>query len=126
MSEHTYTVPLSVQSSMFVGKKPVAVMFGEEALPTHTWVKVYNTIMQRVIQDPIYHDRLMELRNKLAGKVRFFVSDKPDTMRRPLKISEDLYCEVHYGSATLMHILVNIILKAIRYDHSDIKIIIKV
>ena len=100
-------------------------MFGEEVEPVHTWSNVYKAIMQRVVQDPIYHDRLMELRNKLAGKVRFFLSDKPDTMRRPLKISENLYCEIHYGSATLMHILVNIILKAIRYDHSDIKIVLK-
>jgi hypothetical protein len=118
----TIELSLSTHPSIFVGKKPVAVLFGNEREPTHTWSRVYKAILQRAIQEPIYYERLMELRNRMAGKVRVFISDKPDNMTRPLEICEGLYGEVHYGSQTLMHILVNIILKAIHYDCSDIKI----
>lgn len=121
----TITVPLQTHPSMFVGKKPVTVIFGDEYWEADTWTNVYKVILLRIIQDPLYYDRLMELRNRLAGKVRVFISDKPDNMTRPIKLDEELYGEVHYGSETLMHILVNIILKAMQYDHSDIQIEMK-
>ena len=122
---HTQTLPIYIHSSIFVGKKPVAVIFGEETEPAHTWTKVYKVILQRAIQDPIYYERLMNLRGRLAGKVRVFISDNPNYMTRAVKNADDLYGEAHYGSATLMHILVNIILKAMYYDYSFIKIVIK-
>ena len=118
----TSKVNISIHPSIFVGKKPVAVYFGDERVPVTKWTSVYKVIMQRCIQDPLYHDRLMELRNRLGGKVRVFISDKPDGMTRPMEICTGLYGETHYGSQTLMHILVNIILKAIRYDYSDISV----
>jgi len=68
----------------------------------------------------------MYLRNKTAGKVRVFLSDKPDGMTRPLKIDEDMYAETHYGSQTLMHILVNRILIPARFDCSNISVVIKI
>jgi hypothetical protein len=40
----------------------------------------------------------MYLRNKTAGKVRAFLSDRPDKMSRPLMIDDGLYGETHYGS----------------------------
>ena len=112
--------------SIFVGKKPLAVFWGDERVPVKKWTSVYTVILQRCAQDPIYYDRLMYFRNKLAGKIRVFISDKPDGMTRPVEICDGLYGETHYGSQTLMHILVNIILKAIRYDASIISVEIKI
>jgi hypothetical protein len=113
---------ISVHPSIFVGKKPVAVLFGGERIPAKKWTSVYAVILERCTQDAIYYDRLMYFRNKLAGKVRVFIADKPDGMTRPVKICEGLYGETNYGSQTLMHILVNIILKAIQYDCSSIRV----
>jgi len=46
-------------------------------------------------------------------------------MTRPLKIDEGLYGETHYGSQTLMYILVERILSPVGYDCSDVSIVIK-
>ena len=118
----TLKLQISTHPSIFVGKKPVAVYFGDERVLVTKWTNVYKAIMQSCTQDPLYHDRLMGFRNRLAGKIRVFISDKPDGMTKPMEICTGLYGETHYGSQTLMHILVNVILKAIQYDYSDISV----
>jgi hypothetical protein len=102
--------PLTTPSYLFVGRKLAAVFFGGELVEVKTWRGVYSVIIGRCNQDPRGHEKLMYLRNKAAGKVRKFLSDKPDGMTRPHRIDEDLWGEVHYGSATLHHILLNQIL----------------
>jgi len=122
---HEITCPLAVHPYVFVGKKPVAVLFGEERVEVKTWRQVYAAILKRCNDDPIHHERLMYLRNKVAGKVRVFLSDDPEKMTRPLMIDDGLYGETHYGSETLMHILVNHILTPAHFDYSNISIVIK-
>ena len=117
--------PLTVKPNLFVGKKPVAVLFGDERVEVKSWRQVYAVILGRCNDDPVHHERLMYLRNKAAGKVRKFLSDSPDGMSSPLKIDEDMYGETHYGSETMMHILVNHILKPAHFDYSNIHIAIK-
>ena len=117
---------ITAHPSIFVGKKPVAVFLGDERVPVKKWTSVYTVILQRCAQDQIYYERLMYFRNKLAGKIRVFISNKPDGMTRQVEICDGLYGETHYGSQTLMHILVNIILKAIRYDTSTIRVEVRI
>jgi len=113
---------LSTHPAIFVGRKPVAILIGSEIIPTPSWRKVYKEIMQYYVKDPVYHERLMDLRDKIAGRERVFISSKPDTMTCPLEICEDMYGEVQYGSQTLMHILTVRILTPINFDYSNIKI----
>jgi hypothetical protein len=108
-----------------VGKKAAAVLFGDERVEVKTWRQVYAVILGRCNQDPACHEKLMYLRNKAAGKVRVFLSDKPDRMTRPLEIDTALWGETHYGSQTLMHILVNQILTYVPFDCAGIKIALK-
>jgi hypothetical protein len=96
------------------------VLFGKERVEAKTWVQVYTVILKRCNESPKHHETLMYLRGKLSGKCRVFLSDKPDGMRSPVKIDEDMYGEVHYGSACLMHILINRILAPARFDCFDI------
>ena len=118
-------MPLTTATYMFVGRKPLAVMFGDERVEAKTWREVYSVIIGRCNSDPRCHDMLMYLRNKASGKVRMFLSDKPDNMSCSLKIDEDLYGEIHYGSATLMHILCIRILEPAHLDYSKISIVMK-
>ena len=113
---------LSIDPAIFVGTKPAAVLIDGEILPAHTWRKVYKEILQHCIKDPVYYERLMNLRGRIAGQQRVFISDKSDGMTQPLQICEGLYGEVHYGSQTLMHILTVRILTPLHYDYSKIKI----
>ena len=125
MNENERTYSLTVPLYLFVGKKPTAVLFDNERVEVKTWREVYAVIIRRCNSDPECHKMLMYLRNKVAGKVRVFLSSKPDGMTSPYQIDTDMYGEVHYGTATLLHILTNRILKPTGFDYSNIKIIIK-
>jgi hypothetical protein len=99
------TLPLTVAPNIFIKTKAVAVLFGDERVEVKNWRGVCKTILQRCNESPAHHENLMKLRNRTAGKVRVFLSDKPDSMKRPLKIADDLYVESQYGNETLIHIL---------------------
>jgi len=120
-SERTYS--LYTPPYYFVGTKPTAVIFGEERVDVKTWREVAYVVLKRCNEE--HGERLMYLRNKVAGKVRVIFTDNPNGMRRPLKIADDMFMETHYGSQTFMYILVELILKYTGYDYSDIEIIIK-
>ena len=123
--QHEFTYPLTIEPYVFVGKKPTAVLFSDERIEAKTWRGVYEAVLKRCNNDPQCHEMLMYLRNKTAGKIRMFLSDKPDGMRRPCRIDADIYGETHYGSATLMHILCKRILDYTGFDYRDIKIVLK-
>ena len=125
MSGYERIYPLTSPTHLFVGTKPAAVLFGDERVEVKTWRQVYSVIIGRCNENQQHHERLMYLRNKAAGKVRLFLSDKPDGMTRPYKIDTDLWGEVHYGSSTLLHILTNQILAYTGFDYSGISIEIK-
>jgi len=82
-SETVY--PLSIMPSLFKGTKPNAVIFGKERIAVKTWREAYSLILRW--GDDEKHDALMELRNKIAGRSRTFLSDKPDGMDYAIKES---------------------------------------
>ena len=125
MSDYERTYSLTSPTYLFVGQKPVAVLFGDKRVEVKTWRQVYAVIIGRCNENPQCHERLMYMRNKAAGKVRLFLSDKPDGMSYPYKIDTDLFGEIHYGSATLIHILVNQILAYTGFNYTNISIILK-
>jgi hypothetical protein len=120
-----YAYPLTTDTNIFIGKKPAAVLFGEERVDVKTWHDVYTAILKRCNQDTRFHQMLIDFRGRLGGKIRTFLSDRPDGMIRPVKIDEDMYAETHYGSATLMHILVNRILSPVGFDCYGVSLILK-
>ena len=117
--------PLAVSSYLFVGKKPAAILFGDERVAVKSWKDVYTTILKRCNDDPAHHETLMNLRGKIAGKCRVFLSDSPAGMKSPIRIDKDMYAESHYGSATLIHILTIRILNPVRFDYSKISVVLK-
>ena len=124
-SNYELIYPLTIEPYVFVRKKPVAVLFGDERIEVKSWHGVYAAVLKRCNENPEHHKMLMYLRNKAAGKMRVFLSDSPDGMTRPLRIDEDMYGETHYGSQTLMHILVNRILAPAHFNCSNIRVAIK-
>ena len=118
-------VPITTKTYLFVGRKPVAVIFDDERVAAKSWREVFTVVLSRCNQNPQHHQTLMDLRGRLAGQQRVFLSDDSRKMRRPVKIDEDMYAEAHYGSATLMHILVNRILAPVGFDVTSIRIVIK-
>jgi len=120
-----YSALITSNPVIFVGRKPIAVVFGKELMYAKSWREVMTTVLEHCIQDPVYYSRLMELRGKISGNFRVFLSDKPDGMTKPAKIYENLYAEAHHGARAMMYALVSKILSAIHYDCSDIRIIMR-
>lgn len=130
MSENDKTLidfvyPLSAMPELFIGKKPTAVISGMERVEVKTWRGVFTEILTHCNAETVYHEKLMFLRNKVLGKVRVLVSDKPDGMKRPLKLEDDLFFETHLGTAELIRILTNRILDEVGYDYSGISVAIR-
>jgi len=124
MTDYELIFPITVDPYLFINRKPVALLFGEERVEVKTWTQVYAAILKRCNSDPKHHETLMYLRGKAAGKCRVFLSDSSARMKRPVQIDEDMYGETHYGSAGLMHILINRILAPTGFDCSDIHVVI--
>jgi hypothetical protein len=116
---------LTADFHLFICEKPAAVLFGGERVNVKTWREVYRIILKRCNQNEKYHENLIYLRNKVGGKCRTFLSDKPDGMVRPLKIDDDLYGETKYGTMTLLHILINRILAPAGFGCHNISIALK-
>jgi len=115
--------PLSSQPFFFKGKKPIAVLFGEERVELKTWIKVYAEILHRCNAEK--HEVLMELRGKISGRDRLILSKKSEGMTRPVKLAEDMFVESFYDTEGLMYVLTKRILDAVRYDYSGISVVLK-
>ena len=124
-AEYELIFPLSADPYIFIGKKPAAVLFGQERITVKSWRDVYGVILTRCIENSQHYKTLMDLRERISGKCRVFISASPDSMKRPIKLADGLYGETHYGAQTLMYILVERILAPVGFDCSDISIIIK-
>ena len=111
-------------TSGFKGNKPTAVIIGERRVIAPTWKVVVGKILEEVIKDSEMKKRLLDLRDKLLGRVRTRLSSNSDEMRSPLELSKDLYIETHYDTETLMNLLLQV-LNEISYDYNNIKIAIK-
>ena len=120
-----FTYPFTADTNIFIGQKPTAVLFGDERVEADNWRKVFAAIMSKCNADAQCHDNLMYLRDKVMGRDRTLLSHSPDSMRRPLKIDDDMYAEACYGTATLLYILRDRILAPARFDYSNIGIVIK-
>ena len=123
-SLNEYVYPFTCDTYLFVGKRVAAVYFGKERVAVKNWRGVFKLLLQTCNKEN--HDNLMYLRNKAAGKVRLFLSDKPDTMVKPFKIDDELFADSgQYGTATLLHILRERILKPASFDYTNIRIAIQ-
>ena len=120
-----YTYPFTADTNIFIGKKPAAVLFGDERVEADNWRKVYTAIIARCNADAKCHENLMYLRDKVSGRDRVLLSCSPDGMRRHIKIDEDMYAEVAYGTSTLLYILRDRILAPAHFDYSGIQIVIR-
>jgi hypothetical protein len=123
MNTLEHILPLSIAPHIFIGKKPIAVLFGDERAEVKSWRQVYIVVLNRCNRE--HHDRLMYLRDKVSGKIRVFLSASPGRMTSPAKIDEDMYGETHYGSETLIHILTKRILDPAGFDYSDVRIVLQ-
>ena len=119
-----YEVTLRSNPSMLKGTKPAAVIFDDERVRVKTWRAVYTEILRRC--DMEKHSDLLWLRNRVAGRKRTVISDKPDGMDFPIELSGDLFVEADFDTEWLIRTLISQILDVVRFDYSGIKIVVKI
>jgi len=117
--------PITVNSAIFKGKKPTAVLFGDERIEVSKWKTVIGEIMKRCNEDSEKHVSLMNLRGKISGRERVILAKNDDKMRSPMKISENLYIETHYDTETLLRTIMTRILDVVEYDYSSVKVAVR-
>ena len=117
--------PLNYNPGEFKGRKPTSVIFRREKVSVGTWTAVFSEVMKRCNSEPSTHQELMKLRNRISGRTRAILSDKPEGMRTPLRVDNKLYVETHYDTPTLVHILLERILKPVGYDYSNIYVALR-
>lgn len=124
--EYESIYPLAGVPGIFKGKKPTGVRFPDGTrVDVPTWKRGVEVILQRCINIPEKHDKLLLLRGKVSGRARVLISERADGMRSPLKIEDNLYVETHYDTETLLKILTTRILDVIGYDYRDITITVR-
>lgn len=117
---------LSTNPSIFKGKKPVGVLFGESGrVNVGSWKMVLEEVLKRCDSDPGKHVALMNLRGKISGRNRVLLAKEVGNMRSPIKIAENLYIETHYDTETLLRILLTRVLDAVDYDYSGISVAVR-
>ena len=123
--KHEWPIPLSTNPAIFIGQKPLAVLIGDERISVKSWTGVFTAILKHCDSNAVYHEKLMDLRGKIAGKSRVFLAESAADMSKPVKIAEKLYAEGHFGSAGMMHVLCKRILAPVGFDCSNVYIILK-
>lgn len=119
---HEYEYSLNTPPALFKGTKPTAVIFDSDRVPVNTWRKAYIEILKRCASEQANHDALMNLRNRISGRKRTILSDKPTEMNVPVMLSGGLYAEAYFDTEWLIRILTRQILDAIHYDYSRISV----
>ena len=114
--------PLNIDPAFFKGTKPTAVYFGDERVAVKTWRKAYTLILQRCAGIPEKYEALMSLRNKINGRTRVILSDKPDGMNCPIEIADGVFVEGFFDTEWLVRIMTTGIFDVVHYDYSGISV----
>ena len=123
-STKEYEYPLSSDPKYFKGTKPTALIINGERIAVKTWRKVYTEVLTHANANPQVHEKLMQLRNKIAGRKRTMLSDKPDGMNVPIMLSEGLYAEAYFDTEWLLRALFEQILKYTPYDYTGLSVFV--
>jgi hypothetical protein len=83
---------------------------------------VYALILRRCAEDQDKRDALKYLCNKISGRKRLILSDKPDGMNRPVEVEDGVFAEGFFDTEWLIRILTTELLDTVRYDYSGISV----
>lgn len=111
---------LSTDSAALKGEKPASLSFPDgRTKQTYTWRKLVSAVLEDCGSIPECRDRLMAVKNIVAGRKRVVLSDNPSEMNVPLKIADGLYFEGFFDTEFLFKQL-RYVLDLAGYDYSGI------
>lgn len=118
--------PLLSPAKAFKGTKPAALILPKHGrVETFTWQQAAHRILLDCDDDPVRHQHLMAMRNRIAGNFRWLLSDTPEEMQAPLKINDELYFEGKFDTEALLLNMTRKVLLPAGYDYSGIVVVLR-
>lgn len=94
MGDGEQLLSLAADPARFKGLKPSRLLFPDGRIVTvQNWRQAILEILRECNKDPIKHDRMVRLRDLVAGRLRPLLSSSPKGMNVPVMIDEGLYLE---------------------------------
>ena len=119
-------LPLAAEPARFKGMKPSLLLFPDgRTVAVRNWRQVILEIMYECNKDPVQHERMMQLRGVVAGRLRPLLSRSPREMDIPLMIDEELYLEGKLDTEYLIKTVRDQILEPAGYDYDRIGIVVR-
>ena len=119
----THHLDLCEPTFLFKGKKPVSITYPNgEQVKVSTWREVAAELLRDCNSDPGRHEALMQLRYKVGGNTRWFLSDTDRKLDVGIKIDENLYFEGKFDTEYLLKMLKERIFDKVGYPYEMIDI----
>ena len=120
MGDGEQLLSLAADPVRFKGLKPSRLLF-----PTvQNWRQAILEILRECNKDPIRHDRMVRLRDLVAGRLRPLLSGSPKGMNVPVMIDEGLFLEGKLDTEYLIKTVRDQILNPAGYDYDKIGLVV--
>ena len=118
-------MPLAADPARFKRLKPSLLLFPDgRTITARNWRRVILEILWDCNQDTVRHERMMQLRDVVAGRLRPLLSGSPKKMDIPLMIDENLYLEGKLDTEYLIKTVRDQILDPVGYDYDKIGFVV--
>ena len=125
MDDGEQLLPMAADPARFKGLKPSLLLFPDgRTVTVQNWRRAILEILWDCNKDTVQHERMMQLRDVVAGRLRPLLSGSPNGMDIPLMIDEDLYLEGKLDTEYLIKTVRDQILAPIGYDYDRIGVIV--
>ena len=126
MDDGEQLLPLATDSARFKGLKPSLLLFPDgRTVAMRNWRQAILEIMWDCNRDAVRHERMMQLRDMVAGRLRPLLSGSPKNMDIPVMIDEDLYLEAKLDTEYLIKTVRDQILTPAGYNYDRIGIVVR-
>lgn len=125
MDDGEQLLSLATDPARFKGTKPSLLLFPDgRTVTVQNWRRTILEILWDCNKDTVQHDRMMQLRDVVAGRLRPLLSGSPNGMDIPLMIDEDLYLEGKLDTEYLIKTVRDQILDPVGYDCDRIGVVV--
>ena len=125
MDDGEQLLSLAAEPARCKGLKPSLLLFPDgRTVTVQNWRRTILEILWDCNQDTVRHERMMQLRDVVAGRLRPLLSVSPNGMDIPLMIDEDLYLEGKLDTEYLIRTVRDQILDPVGYDYDKIGFVV--
>ena len=125
MDDGEQLLSLAAEPARFKGLKSSLLLFPDgRTVTVQNWRRAILEILWDCNRDTVRHERMMQLRDVVSGRLRSLLSGSPNGMDIPLMIDEDLYLEGKLDTEYLIKTVRDQILDPVGYDYDRIGFVV--